>query len=225
MKFEDIIDRLSKFPRVQRLSFYGAFAAVLLLVYYFAFYQPKVNQQADNEKKIANLQSEIKSIKNEVRKQKKLEEDISLLDLREDQFEKALPDPKKNQGMNIPDLLKEISEKGRKSGLEIKKFEPGDEMDVANNDYVKQLPITMSVEGGFHEIAIFFDKISAMERIVHVKNIDISIEEENQNDVSLTVEGKVVTFRFLNEAEREEVEQRKAKQKRKKNKKKKKAKK
>ena len=225
MKFEDIIDRLSKFPRVQRLSFYGAFAAVLLLVYYFAFYQPKVNQQADNEKKIANLQSEIKSIKNEVRKQKKLEEDISLLDLREDQFEKALPDPKKNQGMNIPDLLKEISEKGRKSGLEIKKFEPGDEMDVSNNDYVKQLPITMSVEGGFHEIAIFFDKISAMERIVHVKNIDISIEEENQNDVSLTVEGKVVTFRFLNEAEREEVEQRKAKQKRKKNKKKKKAKK
>ena len=109
--------------------------------------------------------------------------------------------------MNIPDLLKEISEKGRKSGLEIKKFEPGDEMDVSNNDYVKQLPITMSVEGGFHEIAIFFDKISAMERIVHVKNIDISIEEENQNDVSLTVEGKVVTFRFLNEAEREEVEQ------------------
>ena len=72
MKFEDIIDRLSKFPRIQRLSVYGAIGAVMLLVYYFAFYQPTINKKAENEKEIASLESEIQSIANEVKKQKRL---------------------------------------------------------------------------------------------------------------------------------------------------------
>ena len=41
-----------------------------------------------------------------------------------------------------------------------------------------------------------------MDRIVHVKNIDMSITTEDAGRTKLMVEGKAITFRFLSDDER-----------------------
>merc|ERR1712138_99595 len=107
------------------------------------------------------------------------------------------------QGTEIPDLIRTISETGRKVGLEVKKFEPKQEVASSTNDFVAEVPITLAVQGTFHQVAMFFDRLSKMDRIVHVKNIDIEIEEEENTNVSLLVEGSAITFRFLTDEERD----------------------
>jgi type IV pilus assembly protein PilO len=225
--FDDLIERLSKFPRSQRLVAYSSVAIVVLLVYFLVFLSPAQTEAEEYKLKTEAFKSDYDARITLEKQEKRLISDITLLKERQAFYAKALPDRTKGNGkdMDIPDLLKDISEKGRKSGLEIKKFEPGEEADVPNNNYVKQLPIVMSVEGGFHEVAIFFDKLSSMERIVHVKNITIQIEKETPSDVSLTVEGKVVTFRFLNDDEKSEIAEKQAQEAKRKKRKKKKGKK
>jgi len=59
--------------------------------------------------------------------------------------------------------------------------------------------------GGFHEVAIFFDRVGKMSRIVSVDDISLRDPVEGTSEVNLTVEGKVVTYRFLTEAEVEKA--------------------
>ena len=76
-------------------------------------------------------------------------------------------------------------------------------MASSTNEFVAEVPITLVVQGTFHQVAMFFDRLSKMDRIVHVKNIDIEIAEEENTNVSLLVEGSAITFRFLTDEERD----------------------
>jgi type IV pilus assembly protein PilO len=123
------------------------------------------------------------------------------------------------KGEEIADLLKQISDNGRSSGLEIRKFERKKENINSSYDLVAEVPIEISVQGSFHRIAMFFDQISQMNRIVHVKNIEISIEDDDSGAevVPLLVEGDIVAFRLLTPVElkaKEELEKKRKKKRR-----------
>ena len=66
------------------------------------------------------------------------------------------------------------------------------------------------MDGGYHEIGIFFDRVSKMSRIVSVTDIDMGSPNQSGEEVSLTVSGKVVTYRFLSDAEIQQNQQRNA---------------
>jgi Tfp pilus assembly protein PilO len=57
------------------------------------------------------------------------------------------------------------------------------------------------VEGSYHEVAMFFDRLSKMNRVVYVQDIEMGRAVERGGKVSLTVAGKAVTFRFLDKDE------------------------
>ena len=98
----------------------------------------------------------------------------------------------------IPGLLKSISTMGKKVGLEVRKFAP---LDERTKKYVAEVPVALEVEGSYHEVAMFFDRLSKMNRIVYVQEIDVGRAVERGGKVSLTVAGKAVTFRFLTDDE------------------------
>jgi type IV pilus assembly protein PilO len=100
----------------------------------------------------------------------------------------------------IPGLLKGISTTGKKVGLEVRQFRPLVEI---TREYVAEVPVELEVGGSFHEVAMFFDRLSDMNRIVYVKDIQMGAPEERGGKVYLTVTGKAVTFRFLTKEEQE----------------------
>ena len=104
----------------------------------------------------------------------------------------------------IPELLKRISSDGKKVGLEIRKFQPLPEI---VQEYYAEVPVALEIYGDYHEVAMFFDRLSKLSRIVYVQNIEISDPEEIGGRVNLLVTGKAVTFRFLSEEEMEKAQQ------------------
>ncbi|HNC98971.1 MAG TPA: type 4a pilus biogenesis protein PilO, partial [Myxococcota bacterium] len=95
-------------------------------------------------------------------------------------------------------LLSDIDGLARKSGLEVRKFQPLPEV---MKEYYAEVPVQIVMDGGFHEVGTFFDKVSKMNRIVSVADVLLSDAAENAGDTVLTVSGKVVTYRFLSEEE------------------------
>lgn len=98
----------------------------------------------------------------------------------------------------IPGLLSEIDGLARRSGLEVRKFQPLPEV---MHEYYAEVPVQLAMDGSYHQVGVFFDRVSKMSRIVSVKDVEVGEPKDAGTEVSLTVRGKAVTFRFLSDAE------------------------
>ena len=198
MNLDEQIEQLTKVPKNQRIAGYIGACVLCLIVYFFVWLSPNQDLRNNLENQIRNKKQDLSMADEQAGTKEELEKKAQDLTSQLKLAQKELP-----QGTEIPDLIRTISETGRKVGLEIKKFEPKPEVASGTNDFVAEVPITLAVQGTFHQVAMFFDRLSKMDRIVHVKNIDIEIAEEENTNVSLLVEGSAITFRFLTDEERE----------------------
>ena len=74
------------------------------------------------------------------------------------------------EAADLDELLAQLNEIGRKSGLEISTVEPAPEEPA--QIYVK-IPIKMALTGNYHEIAMFLQSLANLRRIVNVNNIQL----------------------------------------------------
>ena len=93
----------------------------------------------------------------------------------------------------IPSLIVDISQTGLAAGLQEKLFQPQSEIP---KDFYAEKPITISLSGGYHEIANFVSGIAALPRIVTLH--DINITPDNSDDYDrLTLQVTAKTYRYL----------------------------
>lgn len=190
-----LIDRLARIPRAQRLVLFGGLYVILVVAWWALFYLPNSTERADLAREKGTLLQQKQQVETRVQNKEKYESELNQLTADLKQALKELPNTRE-----IPGLLKGISTLGKKVGLEIRKFEPLPEVP---RDYVAEVPVALEVAGGYHEVAMFFDRLSKMNRIVYVRDIEMTNPVERGGKTWLDVTGKVVTFRFLTEKELE----------------------
>jgi len=74
------------------------------------------------------------------------------------------------------------------------KFVPHSE--VKRNFYA-EIPVSMDIEGNYHEILTFFDKIAKEDRIINVSNIVMKSPKISSGKVMLKASCMAKTFRSL----------------------------
>jgi type IV pilus assembly protein PilO len=95
----------------------------------------------------------------------------------------------------IPSLIVDISQTGLAAGLQEKLFQPQPEVP---RDFYAEKPITISLSGGYHEIANFVSGVAALPRIVTLHDIDITPESAEDYD-NLTLRVTAKTYRYMEE--------------------------
>lgn len=95
----------------------------------------------------------------------------------------------------IPSLIVDISQTGLAAGLQEKLFQPQPEVP---RDFYAEKPITISLSGGYHEIANFVSGIAALPRIVTLHDINIAPESKDNFD-RLTLQVTAKTYRYIEE--------------------------
>ena len=95
----------------------------------------------------------------------------------------------------IPSLIVDISQTGLAAGLQEKLFQPQAEIP---RDFYAEKPITISLSGGYHEIANFVSGVAALPRIVTLHDINITPDTPDVYD-SLTLQVTAKTYRYLEE--------------------------
>ena len=95
----------------------------------------------------------------------------------------------------IPSLIVDISQTGLAAGLQEKLFQPQPEVP---KDFYAEKPITISLSGGYHEIANFVSGIASLPRIVTLHDINITPDDANSFD-SLTMQVTAKTYRYIEE--------------------------
>jgi type IV pilus assembly protein PilO len=94
-------------------------------------------------------------------------------------------------------LLRQVQESALGSNLSIKKFQP---LPVVGRDFFSEWPINLEVEGSYHSLGVFFDKLSKFSRIVNVSDVKIV---ENKRTSNNTISASCVATTFVYNEEKE----------------------
>ena len=130
----------------------------------------------------------------ELRKQKsQVEEYVT-------QLEKQLPGK-----AEMDALLSDINQAGLGRGLQFELFRPGQ---VLIRDYYAELPISIKVSGRYHDLGAFAADIANLSRIVTLNNVNIASRDASG---ALMMEATARTYRYLDNAELEEIKKSTAK--------------
>ncbi len=186
MELSGFFEKVEKLQMVYRILIgVGIFVAIIGL-FLWMFYVPRTQE-------IARLSKEIVGLKQKVNEAKKISANLAKFEKEQAEadakFKEALTLlPKEKE---IPSLLKGITELGKESNLEFRTFRPSRE--APKNFYV-EIPISIEVRGKYHDVAIFFDRVSKMKRVVNI--FDVSMTPESKPYKALRVTCKAVTYRF-----------------------------
>jgi type IV pilus assembly protein PilO len=116
------------------------------------------------------------------------------MDVLEQKLAEALTElPEKK---DIEELLAQINDIGKKSGLEISSVTPDKEF-VGGGEFFARIPLKMTVSGNYHEIALFLQEMANMRRIVNVNNIKLDSPALKNEKVVLQSSFLATTFRFV----------------------------
>lgn len=170
-----------------------ALVVLVLGVYFFLGYRPSLEKIAQENKYIADLQTQLKEVKAVAEILEPIQREIETLDEQLGQSLAQLPEEKK-----LDDLLRRLEDLASTSGLDISKVQPAGEV---ARDFYAEIPIELEIKGGYHNIAIFFDKVSKLKRVINVSNLNIGSPTEVNGEMQVTATCIATTFRFRKSGE------------------------
>lgn len=183
---EPLFEKMEKLSKAQRLLISISVLVLFIGAFVFLSFYPKHTEVAKLNKDYQKLEKGLKAAKRAAQQQKAFRSKMKAAQVRFDLAKKALPEKK-----DIPRLLSNISSSGKDAGLEFLLFKPTPE---ARKEFFAEIPIQMKVSGPFHNVAVFFDKISKLSRIVNIKALDMTSVD---NYTKLNTACTAVTYRFV----------------------------
>jgi type IV pilus assembly protein PilO len=189
MKTGALFEKVEKIKMPIRIAIFVGTIVLLAGLFVWLIYVPKSEEIAQTREEIARLQQKLNQAIVRARALKKFEAEYSEVDAQFQEALKLLPNTKE-----IPSLLKSITQLGTDSQLEFLLFSPQRER---AQDFFMEIPVSIEVSGTYHNVAIFFDKVGQMERIVNILNV--SMTPQKDRSTILTTRCDAVTYRFKGE--------------------------
>jgi type IV pilus assembly protein PilO len=178
-----------------RLPWYGQVGAFLALamagvgafVYYYEW-----PAKADMESRITQRESLRKDVVMGVATAKKLPEfraQVGELEARLNNLKVVLPEEK-----DAADLLRRMQTVATQSNLTIKSFKPAP---TVTKQLHAEWPINLELDGTYHNLAVFFDRVSKFTRIVNISGLDVKGKDKVDPNSTITASCVATTFVLL----------------------------
>ena len=186
---DKLIALIQKTPMAQKVAMLGFLIVAMGAGYYFLVHK-------DLEKDITKLDRQLATLETELQEKQEIAGNLSKFRKRVEFLQQKLEEKKKNlpDDANLDQLLKTLNELSEKSDMRIVKFTPQAEV---KKQFYAEIPVQLEIQGNYHEIATFFDKVSKEERIVNITNIELGKPETKNGKVVLGGSCLAKTFRAL----------------------------
>jgi len=172
------------------------FIGVLLLLgyfYWFYFFQPVFEKRVRLGEDLETINRQIVARQQVMGQIEQHRKEIATLNEELQIILAKLPEQKE-----IPRLLTAVSEAGRRAGLDFILFEP---MAPVSKEFYAEIPVKMTVEGRYHDIAVFFDSVGHLPRIATVMDVEIKKGAKNAGGNVLKADCGMKIYMFLEETD------------------------
>lgn len=192
---DELIAKYAKLPAKQRLAGFAAIVVVLLAGHWTLVYSPQSDELDTLKAEYIRLDGERRDKEEYITNLAKYEARLNELQNDLNQARAELPDDP-----DVPNLLAQLGNKARGSGLSIDRFEPKGE-NIA--EFYAEIIFDMKVKGSYHEVASFVDSIGKLDRIVNVTGLSMTQPKTANQKVVVDGSFTIKTYRFVDSAEAE----------------------
>jgi type IV pilus assembly protein PilO len=177
---------LSRLPLAGQLGVSALIAALLCGGFYYFWYADALETEKKQQARLAELQKQIRALEATANKLPEFQREVQALEARLETLKRILPPEKE-----MPDLMRRVQYLAAQSSLQIRKFNPAA---PAQKEFYLEVPVNLDVEGTYHNLGAFLDRISRMSRLVNMGNVKIKAQTKPTINNTIAASAVATTY-------------------------------
>ncbi|MQA28586.1 MAG: type 4a pilus biogenesis protein PilO [Luteitalea sp.] len=180
---------LTKLPWHAQLGAFLALGLVACGAFYYYYERPQRAAMVGRESQLSALRADIDRGLVTSRKLTEFAGEVASLEGRLADLRAVLPEEK-----DAADLLRRMQTVATQSNLTIKSFKPAP---VVTRELHAEWPINLELDGTYHNLALFFDRVGKFTRIVNISGLTVRGVEKPGSGTTITAGCVATTFVLL----------------------------
>jgi type IV pilus assembly protein PilO len=177
---------LTKLPWYAQIGVFALLAVGLYGAFYWYYESPMREEMASRQQQLAGLRADITKGIETAKKLPEFQRQVTALEGRLANLRDVLPDEK-----DAADLLRRMQSIATQSNLTIKSFKPAP---VVTKELHAEWPIQLELDGSYHNLALFFDRVGKFTRIVNISGLEVAGKDRPTSSSSITAKCVATTF-------------------------------
>ena len=180
---------LSKLPWYAQIGAFVALSAVGVGMFYYYYEMPARADVATREVTLKALRADVAKGQATEKMLPQFRSQVEELEDRLASLSEVLPEEKDGA-----ELLRQMQATAVQSNLVIKSFKPSA---VVTKQLHSEWPISLELDGSYHNLAQFFDRLGKFARIVNITNLSVKGREKVDGRATITASCVATTFVLL----------------------------
>ena len=171
----------------------GAIGAVAVVALgWFVLLSPEQAHLAALEQTNAALQLELTQNRAKVAELARFRQELAELQQKLLALQDKLPSERET-----PAVYRSVSDAAHESGLGVSLFQPKESKPM---DYVNEIPIALTAEGGYHQLGDFFARVARLPRVVTVEELKVTALAKSRSTMRAEITLATYTYRTVSAA-------------------------
>jgi len=213
---------LARLPILGQLGIAALVAALIFGGYWYFLHQPLEEEETAKTAKLAKLQADVRNLEVTANKLEEFRREVAVKEQRLETLKRILPADKET-----PDLMKRVQYLATQANLQIRKFTPGAtlrrDFEVAPppqagppgakppapppggrpaqpaqaTEYYQEWPISVEVDGNYHNMGTFFDRVSRLSRLVTIGTVKIKSQAKQTASNTVNISCVATTYVYV----------------------------
>ncbi len=175
-----------------QITVFAILGAILYGIFYMWFYSPMQIEIEEKTTTRRNLQAEVENAKTTAARLPEFRREVERKEATLQALSRILPSQKE-----VDDLLRKVQQLAAESSLDVLRFKPEA---TRPQDFYAEWPITLDLDGSYHNLAYFFDRLSRLSRIVNVTNLNIDSKADPTVSSTISASCTATTYVFIESA-------------------------
>jgi type IV pilus assembly protein PilO len=176
-------------PWKVQLGVFVALSAAGAGGFYYFYEMPTQEQITARQQDLGTINARLDKGRATARKLIEFRREVTELEARLESLKAILPDEK-----DAADLLRRVNTLALQSNLTIRGFRP---QAISTREIHAEWPITLEIEGTYHNLGTFLDRVSKFPRIINVGGLDIRGKQPSAPGATVEVTCTATTFVML----------------------------
>jgi type IV pilus assembly protein PilO len=177
---------LAKLPWYGQIGVFVALSAVLAGVFYYYVETPQQEAMAARQVELDAINLRVQQGQAMARRLPEFRKEIGELEARLEVLKPILPTDR-----DAGDLLRRVQTLAVQSNLTILGFKP---QAITLNEIHAEWPISLQLEGNYHNLGVFLDRVSKFPRIINIGGMNLAAKTPPEADASMNIGVTATTF-------------------------------